>query len=856
MRATRSLRREARVVEFKALGTISIRGADGVELDTLLAQPKRFALLAYLSLATPRGFHRRDTLLALFWPESDEAHARAALRKALHILRRAVGEELIVSRGDDEVAVDFDRMSCDVVAFDDHVSRGRVSEALALYRGDLLPGFFVNDVPGFEQWLERERSRLRGVASRAADRLTSQLESDGRLGDAVAAARTAASIAPTDERVFRRLLELLSRVGDRTGAITAYEDFVRRAAESADVEPSIETRNLVADIRAGRGPSVNPSPSDDLERRSVAASESVCLEQTGGPMAVNLRAAGRVRTRWRVISIGIGTILVAAVAGYAAILGRHASRSPVIAVLPMENMSARASDAYFAETMHAELISRLGMIPGITVTSRGSVLRFRGDTIPTRSIGRSLGADFLLKGRTGRDSQHVHVWVSLIDARTNTELWVHSYSPDRSVSELFEIQADIARRIADALQVKVDATVRGRIGERPTENALAYDLFLRATQLPIEWEREANTAAEELLKQALRLDSSFPSALAGLARVYQLRAYTLGGAREWADSGLALARMAVEADTALPAGYAALGFGHLELGHLERSRGAYRKVLELRPSDGEALLVLGWIEFLQGRLDEAVTIWTDALAVDPMNATVLGDMALVEMLFGDFERARRWHQARSALPLRGGVGGDGPARLLLLQNRPHEALADAERRLVERPRSVLARDMAAAAALATRDLERARQHLEELHRAAPDDWNFWGTTHRTLYAWVLLQLGEQERGRALLKSTLTHAMQLIEGGDQRPGVRREIAAIHAATGDSTAAFEWLEKAIEAGWRHESLKPSPLFEPLRGNRRFTLLMERMRNDITRRRERVRRENLGPQLPAAQSTNQLR
>lgn len=95
-------------------------------------------------------------------------------------------------------------------------------------------------------------------------------------------------------------------------------------------------------------------------------------------------------------------------------------------------------------------------------------------------------------------------------------------------------------------------------------------------------------------------------------------------------------------------------------------------------------------------------------------------------------------------------------------------------------------------------------------------------------------------------------MQLIERGDQRPGVRREIAAIHAATGDSSAAFEWLDKAIEAGWRHESLKPSPLFEPLRGSRRFNLLMERMRHDIARRRERVRRENLGPRLPAAPST----
>jgi DNA-binding SARP family transcriptional activator len=94
------------VIEFRTLGTLDLRAADGRELHTLLAQPKRIALLAYLCLAQPHGYHRRDTLLGLFWPDSDQEHARASLRKSLHVLRHALGEDAFLARGDEEVAVD------------------------------------------------------------------------------------------------------------------------------------------------------------------------------------------------------------------------------------------------------------------------------------------------------------------------------------------------------------------------------------------------------------------------------------------------------------------------------------------------------------------------------------------------------------------------------------------------------------------------------------------------------------------------------------------------------------------------------------------------------------------------------
>src|SRR2546427_9434823 len=90
------------MIELRMLGRLSLTGADGREVRGLLGQPRRLALLAYLAAASPQGFHRRDTLLALFWPELDQEHARAALRQALHVVRDALGGDAVTSRGDEE----------------------------------------------------------------------------------------------------------------------------------------------------------------------------------------------------------------------------------------------------------------------------------------------------------------------------------------------------------------------------------------------------------------------------------------------------------------------------------------------------------------------------------------------------------------------------------------------------------------------------------------------------------------------------------------------------------------------------------------------------------------------------------
>ena len=240
------------MIELCMLGRLSLTGADGREVRGLLGQPRRLALLAYLAAASPQGFHRRDTLLALFWPELDQEHARAALRQALHVVRDALGGDAVTSRGDEEIGLDFAQVSCDVAAFERALRIGQLEEALDLYRGALLEGFFISDAPEFERWLETERARLQQAAAGGARALAERYESDNDLTRAVRWTRRSIELAPSDEGLVRRLIALLDRQGDRAGALEAYEAFARRVAAEYDAEPAAETRALVAAVRARR----------------------------------------------------------------------------------------------------------------------------------------------------------------------------------------------------------------------------------------------------------------------------------------------------------------------------------------------------------------------------------------------------------------------------------------------------------------------------------------------------------------------------------------------------------------------------------------------------------------------------
>ncbi|MFI5280883.1 MAG: BTAD domain-containing putative transcriptional regulator [Gemmatimonadales bacterium] len=234
------------------LGLIELSGAPGA--DELLAQSKLVALLAYLALGTPSGYVRRDRILAVLWPELESGHARSALRKALHELRHLVGEHVIETRGDEDVALAPAALWCDAVAFGAAEADARLADALDCYRGELMPGFHMSGCLEYDQWLEQQRASLRERAGSIAWALAIQHEREHSLTSAGSLARRAVRLLDSNERVLRRALELLDRIGDRAAAMTLYEEFAKRLRQDLDMEPSLETRQLAERLRTAQKP--------------------------------------------------------------------------------------------------------------------------------------------------------------------------------------------------------------------------------------------------------------------------------------------------------------------------------------------------------------------------------------------------------------------------------------------------------------------------------------------------------------------------------------------------------------------------------------------------------------------------
>jgi DNA-binding SARP family transcriptional activator len=242
------------MIELRTLGALRLSGHPCHDFDAVLAQPKRLVLLVYLAVAHRDGLARRDTLIGLFWPELDSGHARSALRQSLTFLRRALGDDLLVRRGSEDIGVSSDAMETDVVLFDRACDAGHLHAALQLYRGELLDGVFVSDIsPELERWIEDERARLRQRAGDIAWQLVNRCETEGKLELAAEHARHAVALSPQDERGLRRLMTLLDNALDYDGAVRAYETFARRLAADLEVAPAFETTALATRVRSRRG---------------------------------------------------------------------------------------------------------------------------------------------------------------------------------------------------------------------------------------------------------------------------------------------------------------------------------------------------------------------------------------------------------------------------------------------------------------------------------------------------------------------------------------------------------------------------------------------------------------------------
>ncbi len=259
------------MLSLNCLGPLELTDSGGRNCEAVLRQPKRLALLAYLACQHPGRYYRRDQLMAMFWPDLDQSHARASLRRAVHFLRQALGEEVVTGRGDEELAIPETAITSDVARFRHALADHDYESAIDLYRGDFLAGVFVTSAPAFEEWLEEERGHLRAAAAKAAWTLAERLEAEAPER-AKSYAAMAVTMEPYDEASLRRQLAQLDRLGDRAAAAQAYEEFATRYRADLELEPAVETQDLITSIRTS-GPSIKRLKS----RKPVTAPQVVAI---------------------------------------------------------------------------------------------------------------------------------------------------------------------------------------------------------------------------------------------------------------------------------------------------------------------------------------------------------------------------------------------------------------------------------------------------------------------------------------------------------------------------------------------------------------------------------------------------
>jgi TolB-like protein/cytochrome c-type biogenesis protein CcmH/NrfG len=540
-----------------------------------------------------------------------------------------------------------------------------------------------------------------------------------------------------------------------------------------------------------------------------------------------------------------------------------------IAVLPFENLSEDKANAYFAEGIQEEILTRLAKIADLKVISRTSTQRYQSKPGNLAEIAKQLGVANILEGSVQKATDQVRVTVQLIQAASDSHLWADTF--DRKLTDIFSVESDVAKAIADALQAKLTGGEQRALAVKPTNNSEAYDAYLRGLAL------EARTTfrpddlekAVGFYERAVQLDPAFALAWARLSRanahVYFGGLDKTPARRDATERALNTAQKLQpnSPETLLAQAY----YQYWVLRDYDLSKGTFGRVRELLPGSSDVPGALALIARRQGRWDESVAYWEQTLVLDPRNTEWLALAAQTYANLRQFPAAlktydrlldivpndpdtlaakARIYQAEGNLEQAGkfltGVNAQTPSfnafltkmNQLFLERHFDEAIRLIHSRLIESPNVsdidrlfnpfflVLAQENAGDIVGARATAQQMLRPLEPLSQKDPDNPNF-AQALSIIYA----VLGEKD---AAIKEAERAITLLPSGKDAVDGPRAEenLAFVEHLVGDKDSAIPRLQHLLQIPYSNcltpALLRLHPQWDSLRGDPRFQKLCE--------------------------------
>ncbi|MFZ9311026.1 MAG: hypothetical protein ACO24O_05955, partial [Arenimonas sp.] len=318
-----------------------------------------------------------------------------------------------------------------------------------------------------------------------------------------------------------------------------------------------------------------------------------------------------------------------------------ATEAPAIAVLPFDNRSAIAEDAFFVDGMHDDILTQLSKISGLKVISRTSVESFRDSKLPMREIARRLGVKTILEGGVQRGGNRVRINMQLIDAATDNHLWAETYDRELNAENIFAIQSEVTAAITGSLQAQLTTGEKAGLAEIPTKSLAAWEAFQLGKQRRGKRSSVSLVEAEAYFNKAIALDPGFALAKVLLADTYLSQIWYSGKARTaQLDKASAIIESVRKVHPDMPEALSTAGSIAVYRGEGDQGERLLRQALSLQPNYVPAMHVLADYLPTIGKRDEAVQMIDRAIALDPLTPVLYGKRAAILEDMGRFEAAK------------------------------------------------------------------------------------------------------------------------------------------------------------------------------------------------------------------------
>ena len=451
-----------------------------------------------------------------------------------------------------------------------------------------------------------------------------------------------------------------------------------------------------------------------------------------------------------------------------------------IAVLPFDNLSRDPDNAYFCEGVQDEILTRLAKVADLKVISRTSTQHFKSTPDNLPQIAKQLGVAHVLEGSVQRANDQIRVNVQLINALTDAHLWAETF--DRKLTDIFAVETDIAKTVADTLQAKLSGSEKRLMAKTPTVNPEAYELYLKGRFF---WNKRTGDDLRksiEYLKQAVAKDPGYALAYAALADSYGLlRFYGGASPAESVVPAEAAARKALELDDSLAEAHASLGLIATEELDLNRGVKEQERAIQLNPNYATAHHWLGLGLATLRQPDRSIAELKRALELDPLSMIINADLSIIYLYAGRYDAAEA--QARKTLEID--------------------------------PRSFVAHYYLGAALQLTSRLKEAIPEFQKAVELNNDPYSI------AMLAQAYARNGQTDEARKLL----THLNEMAKSAEVP---EYALALVYTSLGEKERAIEALEHGFAGGNKSYLflLPGDPFLDDLRGDPRFEALVQKI------------------------------